>query len=142
MHRTPEAGTSLPLLDEPGPGPHWAAGTPVGPAYAALRTAARSSAGLLDADDRALLHTTLWEWNGAHPSAVLRGFPSRHERPGARLAPPAALAPYRITDEDVAAWRRPEHTDHCLVHLVAYGAFTAVERIESALAETGSTRRG
>jgi hypothetical protein len=33
----------------------------------------------------------------------------------------------------VAAWRRPEHTDHCLVHLVAYGAFLAVDRIESAL---------
>ncbi|WP_439959931.1 hypothetical protein [Streptomyces griseorubiginosus] len=108
----PEPGTSLPLLDEPGPGPHRAAGTPVGPAYAALRTASRSGAGLLDAHHRALRHTTLRDWDGAHPSAVLRGFPSRHERPGARLALPAAFAPYRITDEDVAAWRRPEHTDH------------------------------
>jgi AhpD family alkylhydroperoxidase len=142
VRRTPVPGASLSLLDAPGPVPHWAADTPVGPAYAALRTAARSGAGLLGADDRALLHTTLRDWDGAHPSAVLRGFPSRHERPGARLALLAALAPYRITDEDVAAWRRPEHTDHCLVHLVAYGAFAAVDRIESALAEAGATRRG
>ncbi|MFL5992833.1 MAG: hypothetical protein ACJ736_00635 [Streptomyces sp.] len=33
---------------------------------------------------------------------------------------------------DVPAWRRPEHTDRLLVHLVAYGAFLAVDRLESA----------
>jgi hypothetical protein len=33
----------------------------------------------------------------------------------------------------VTAWRRPEHTDRCLVRLVSYGAFAAVERIENAL---------
>ncbi|MBX4176613.1 DNA-binding protein, partial [Streptomyces geysiriensis] len=54
-------------------------------------------------------------------------------RPGARLALLAALAPSRIGPADVAAWRRPEHTDHCLVHLVAYGAFAAVDRVESTL---------
>jgi hypothetical protein len=76
---------------------------------------------------------TLWSWDGAQPPLAPDGFPDRRDRPGARLALLAALAPYRITDEDVAAWRRPEHTDHCLVHLVAYGTFAAVDRIESAL---------
>ncbi|MCI3271249.1 carboxymuconolactone decarboxylase family protein [Streptomyces cylindrosporus] len=140
VRRTPEPGAALPLLDDPGPGPDWAAGSPVGPAYAALGAAARAGAGLLDADDLALVHTALRDWDGEHPSAVLRGFPRRQERPGARLALLAALAPYRITDEDVAAWRRPEHSDHCLVHLVAYGAFAAVDRIESALALPAALR--
>ncbi len=33
----------------------------------------------------------------------------------------------------MAAWRTPDRTDACLVRLVAYGAFAAVDRIESAL---------
>jgi hypothetical protein len=128
-------GEALALLDRPDPGeaPGWAGGTAVGPAYAALLRAAMAGAGLLDADDQALVEETVWDWDGAHPPLALGGFPDRRERPGARLALLAALAPYRITDEDVAAWRRPERTDHCLVHLVAYGAFLAVDRIESAL---------
>ncbi len=92
-----------------------------------------AGAGLLDADDHDLVEQTVQDWDGTHPPLALSGFPDRRERPGARLALLAALAPYRITDEDVAAWRRPEHTDHCLVHLVAYGAFLAVDRVESAL---------
>lgn len=134
VRRRARPGEALALLDHPDPGeaPAWAGDTAVGPAYAALLRAAMAGAGLLDADDQALVHETLWGWDGAHPPLALGGFPDRRERPGARLALLAALAPYRITDEDVAAWRRPEHTDHCLVHLVAYGAFAAVDRIESA----------
>lgn len=134
VRRAAAPGASLPLLDDCGPGPDWAAGTPVGPAYAALRTAARAGAGLLGPGDQDFVRRTVADWDGSHPSAVLRGFPHRRERPGARLALLAALAPYRITDEDVAAWRGPERTDACLVRLVAYGAFAAVDRIESALA--------
>ncbi|MER7056263.1 carboxymuconolactone decarboxylase family protein [Streptomyces sp. NPDC000351] len=133
VRRPAVPGASLPLLDDPGPGPAWAAGTPVGPAYAALSSTATMGAGLLDADDQALVRTTLRAWDGSHPPLTPDPFPDRRERPGARLALLAALAPYRITDADVAAWRRPEHTDHCLVHLVAYGAFAAVDRVETAL---------
>ncbi|WP_030609392.1 carboxymuconolactone decarboxylase family protein [Streptomyces fulvoviolaceus] len=136
VRRPTRPGEALALLDHPDPGeaPAWADGTPVGLAYAALlRAALAGSAGLLDADDQDVVEQTLWDWDGAHPLIALDGFPDRRERPGARLALLAALAPYRITDEDVAAWRRPEHTDHCLVRLVAYGAFAAVDRIESAL---------
>ncbi|WP_046249805.1 carboxymuconolactone decarboxylase family protein, partial [Streptomyces sp. MBT28] len=45
VRRPAVPGASLPLLDTPGPGPAWAAGTPVGPAYAALRAAAALGAG-------------------------------------------------------------------------------------------------
>jgi AhpD family alkylhydroperoxidase len=135
VSRPARPGASLALLDLPDPGeaPAWADGTPVGLAYAALLRAAMAGAGLLGTDDQDLVEETLLDWDGSHPPLDLSGFPDRRERPGARLVLLAALAPYRITDEDVAAWRRPEHTDHCLVHLVAYGAFLAVDRIESAL---------
>ncbi|WP_369250178.1 carboxymuconolactone decarboxylase family protein [Streptomyces sp. R41] len=132
VRRRPSPGAGLALLDDPGPGPDWAQGSTVGPAYAALRDAATAGAGLLDEGDRILVRETLEAWDGTHPPLGRDELPDR-SRPGARLALLAALAPYRITDEDVTAWRRPIHTDHCLVHLVAYGAFAAVDRIESAL---------
>ncbi|MFI6012314.1 carboxymuconolactone decarboxylase family protein [Streptomyces sp. NPDC051243] len=135
VRRPARPGTALALLDhaDPGEAPAWAGGTAVGLAYAALLRAALAGAGLLDPDDQDLVEDAIQDWDGSHPPLDLSGFPDRRERPGARLALLAALAPYRVTDEDVAAWRRPEHTDHCLVHLVAYGAFVAVDRIESAL---------
>ncbi|WP_030947017.1 carboxymuconolactone decarboxylase family protein [Streptomyces sp. NRRL S-646] len=131
VRRTAVPGAALALLDDPAPGPAWAAGTTVGPAYAALRSATAAGAGLLDADEQALVRETLWDWDGSHPPLAWAGLPDRREHPAARLALLAALAPYRITEEDVTAWRRPEHTDHCLVHLVSYGAFAAVDRMES-----------
>lgn len=49
-------------------------------------------------------------------------------------------APYRITDEDVAAWLAPPFTDHGLVHLTAFGATCAVGRVEATLT-TGTKER-
>ncbi|MGW1744363.1 carboxymuconolactone decarboxylase family protein [Streptomyces sp. NPDC002092] len=131
VRRTAVPGAALALLDDPAPGPAWAAGTTVGPAYAALRSATAAGAGLLDAEEQALVREALWDWDGSHPPLGWAGLPDRRQHPGARLALLAALAPYRITGEDVTAWRRPERTDHCLVHLVSYGAFAAVDRMES-----------
>ncbi|MFF7450348.1 MULTISPECIES: carboxymuconolactone decarboxylase family protein [unclassified Streptomyces] len=138
VRRPARPGAALALLDLPDPGesPAWAGGTSVGPAYAALLRAAMAGSGLLDADDQDLVEEVLLDWDGTHPDLGSSVFPDRRERPGARLALLAALAPYRITDEDVAAWRRSEHSDHCLVQLVAYGAFLAVDRIESAFTRT------
>ncbi|MFJ6833528.1 carboxymuconolactone decarboxylase family protein [Streptomyces sp. NPDC091209] len=132
VRRRPVPGAGLTLLDAPGPGPGWARGSTVGPAYAALRDAATAGGALLDEADRALVRETLQGWDGAHPSLAWEGLPDR-SRPGARLALLAALAPYRVTDEDVAAWRTPDHSDGCMVRLVAYGAFAAVDRVERAL---------
>lgn len=129
-------GASLALLDSPGPGPAWAVGTCVGPAYDALRTAATAGAALLDDADLTLVQDTVARWDGSHPAPHWPDLPGRAERPGARLALLAALAPYRITDEDVAAWRARPFSDDCLVRLIAYGAFAAVDRIESALPVT------
>lgn len=134
VHRSFTPGDSLSLLDDPQPGPSWAAGTPIGSAYAALRATAMTGAGLLDEADLALVRATVAAWDGAHPPPAWEALPDRASRPGARLALLAALAPYRITDEDVAAWKKPPFSDHCLVHLIAFGAFTAVDRIEGALA--------
>ncbi|MDG4857564.1 DNA-binding protein, partial [Streptomyces sp. T-3] len=102
--------------------------------YAALRTAAAMGEGLLTKEDAALVREAVAAWDGSHPPLAWPELPSRTERPGARLALLAALTPYRISDEDVAAWLVPPHTDHCLVHLISFGAFLAVDRIEQSLA--------
>ncbi|MGJ6964975.1 hypothetical protein ACSDR0_24000 [Streptosporangium sp. G11] len=43
------------------------------------------------------------------------------------------MAPYRVTDADVAAWRAGHPDDADLVGLGAYGAITAVEGIEASI---------
>lgn len=143
VRRPARPGASLALLDtvDAGEAPAWADGSPVGVAYAALLRAAMSGAALLGADDHDAVEAVLLDWDGSHPPLAPDGFPDRRERPGARLVLLAALAPYRITEEDVAAWRRPEHTDLCLVHLIAYGAFIAVDRIESSLSARTTLER-
>ncbi|MFE7794653.1 DNA-binding protein [Streptomyces sp. NPDC057460] len=127
-------GESLALLETEGAAPGWAAGTPMGTAFGSLRTAAHLGARLLSDEDAALVRTSVAAWDGVAPLPLQgEGLPDRAERPGARLALLAARAPYRITDEDVAAWQAPPFTDHCLVHLIAFGAICAVERIEANL---------
>ncbi|MFF5279541.1 carboxymuconolactone decarboxylase family protein [Streptomyces sp. NPDC000133] len=127
-------GESLALLETEGTAPGWAADTPIGTAFGALRTAAHLGAGLLGDEDAALVRTSVAAWDGVTPLPLQgEGLPDRAERPGARLALLAARAPYRITDEHVAAWPAPPFTDHCLVHLIAFGAICAVERIEANL---------
>ncbi|MGW0560613.1 carboxymuconolactone decarboxylase family protein [Streptomyces sp. NPDC003016] len=135
IRRELRPGDSLPLLEPSGPEPAWAApGSPIAVAYGALREAALTGAGLLSEDDRAYVRKTVSEWDGVAPVPPSGDWlPERDDRPGARLALLAALAPNHITGEDVTAWRTPAHTDHCLVHLVAYGAITAVERVEETL---------
>ncbi|MGW1816164.1 carboxymuconolactone decarboxylase family protein [Streptomyces sp. NPDC002125] len=131
VRRELEPGASLPLLGTEGEPPSWAPEGPVGTAYGALRTAARTGAGLLSEEDAAFVRDSVAAWDGVTPLPLAAELPSRAERPGARLALLAARAPYRITDEDVAAWHVPPRTDHCLVHLVAFGAICAVERVEA-----------
>ncbi|GAA4183873.1 hypothetical protein GCM10022252_11880 [Streptosporangium oxazolinicum] len=113
MRRRLPAGESRPLLAEPPvlPEPAWAAGTPVGTAFAALRAAAGAGGALLGERARAALLETVGGWDGDHPAmggGWLDGPPAGlpgADRPGARLAPLAAPAPYRVTDADVTAWR-------------------------------------
>ncbi|MEU6785833.1 carboxymuconolactone decarboxylase family protein [Nonomuraea angiospora] len=137
-------GASLPLVaDLPArPEPAWAAGTAVGVAYAALRAVGAAGGELLGDAARAAVADTVVAWDGEHPpmggawlDAALSGVPPE-ERAGARLALLAALAPYRVTDADVAAWRgsRP---DEDLVRLCAFGAALAMERMETFITASG-----
>jgi AhpD family alkylhydroperoxidase len=157
VRRELRPGASLPLLDERGPAPHWAVDVPVGAAYAALCHASRAGGALLGRDARFAVLDVVDSWDGSHPplgggwlaAAVA---PVRAEdRAGARLALLAALAPYRITGADVAAWRvgrradadtqADTQADADLVRLIAFGAFAAVERVEVAVTIPEAERR-
>jgi AhpD family alkylhydroperoxidase len=118
--------------------PAWAGDSPIGRAYATLRAVAARGGELLTPAARAQVLATVAAWDGAHPplsaawsDAALANLPEP-DRPAARLALLAALAPYRLTAPDVAIWRSasPPATDADLVHLLAFGAFAAVERVE------------
>lgn len=141
VRRPRRPGQSLPLLaaDAAGATPAWAAYTPIGTAFAALRNAANAGGALLGATAQAVIRTRITVWDGAHPPLVgqwldepMDATPAR-DRPGTRLALLAALAPYRITDADVAAWRATHPADADLVRVLAFGAFTAVNHIEAAV---------
>ncbi|MFF1356848.1 hypothetical protein [Streptomyces sp. NPDC058297] len=84
----------------------------MGPACATLLDAASTGAGLLDDVDIALVGEAVAAWDGSLPPLAWDELPDRDRRPGARLAVLAAIAPYRITDEDVTAWLKPPFTDH------------------------------
>ncbi|MEV6078526.1 carboxymuconolactone decarboxylase family protein [Streptomyces sp. NPDC052069] len=131
---SPVPGERLPLLETEGEEPLWAAGTPIGTAFGALRTAAGLGAGLLSDEDAAFVRESVAGWDGVTPLPLTGGgLPDRADRPGVRLALLAARALYRITEEDVHARRVPPFTDHCLVQLIAFGAICAVERVEAGL---------
>jgi len=127
--------------------PDWAAGTPIGVAFAALRGAAAAGGALVSGSSRDLLRATVGEWDGTHPSAGwlderLASAPAT-DRPAARLALLAALAPHDVADADVAAWRTTGHaTDADLVRLLGFGAVLAVDHIEKGIAASGSVSLG
>jgi AhpD family alkylhydroperoxidase len=132
-------GGSLPLLaDLPaGAPPAWAGDTPVGHAYTAFRLAAAAGGVLLR--DPGIVHSVLSWWDGTHPplfggwlAEALAAAPPA-DRPGTHLALLAAVAPYRLTQTDVAAWRGDDRTDADLVRLLAFGAITAVDGIEAGI---------
>ncbi|MFJ6211738.1 DNA-binding protein [Streptomyces sp. NPDC092296] len=136
--RRSRPGESLPLLAglPAAPPPSWAGDSPVGPAFAALRAVAATGGDLLTDPARTAVLDTVARWDGGPQpmasgwlDAPLAALPAA-DRPAARLALLAALAPYRVTDADIAAWRTPHHRpDAELVRLLAFGAMAAVERV-------------
>ncbi len=137
VRRPLRSGESLPLLgNAPVVPPVWAGDTPVGTAYATLVAAAGRGRFQLSHEAEAVLRDTVNDWDGGHPpldggwlAAPLASLPEP-DRPAARLALLAALAPYRITDGDVAEWRTTGGSDADLVRLVGFAAITAVTRVE------------
>ncbi|RLP93285.1 hypothetical protein EAD89_06520 [Micromonospora sp. BL4] len=135
-----EPGASLTLLD---PGttapPAWAGDSPVGVAYAALRSAATQGSDLLgDVARETVTATVRWE-DGRFPARpadwavdLVRDVPGT-DRIGTRIALLAAFAPSAISPGDVALWRFSHPADADLVRLVAYGAITATEHVARAL---------
>ncbi|GAA3295351.1 carboxymuconolactone decarboxylase family protein [Dactylosporangium vinaceum] len=109
---------------------------PIAAAWDEFARIAQRGADLLGDTARAVLHQVVGGWRGEHPplggwpADVLAAVPEQ-ERPGARLAVLAALAPYRLTDSAVAAWRSTvgPRGDEELVRVLAYGAFTAVAHL-------------
>ncbi|MEV6037965.1 DNA-binding protein [Nonomuraea sp. NPDC052116] len=133
-------GATLPLLDglPTAPPPPWAADHPIGAAYAALTATATQGAGLLTPEAADVTAEVIAEHRGRRlPVGDWLDLPlaglTPDERAGARVAILAGLAPHAITDEHVAAWRATDRrfSDHCTVFLLAYGAMTAVTRIEA-----------
>ncbi|SDJ97727.1 carboxymuconolactone decarboxylase family protein [Nonomuraea jiangxiensis] len=142
-------GRSLPLIAGlPAlPEPAWGAGTPAGAAYAVLGAVAGAGADLLGEAARAAVAGAVGAWDGSHPpmggdwlDRPLAGLPAG-ERAGARIALLVALAPYRLTDADVAAWRdsSPSMTDEDLVRLCAFGAMRGTERTAVLIGESSTT---
>lgn len=133
-----EPGASLPLLaDLPSaPAPSWAGDSPVGTAVATLLATAEAAG--VGIDTRQAVTEAADRWAGKHPpmgtdwlTEAIWGVP-QDERPQARLAVLAAVAAYRITDADVAAWRScPGGSDTDLVRVLAFGAAAAVRRAEA-----------
>ncbi|GAA4563831.1 carboxymuconolactone decarboxylase family protein [Micromonospora coerulea] len=137
-----EPGRSLPLLDAGATAaPDWAGDSPVGVAYASLRSAAMRGGDLLgDVARQTVTATVRWE-DGKFPARpadwavdLVRDVPGT-DRIGTRIALLAAFAPSAISAGDVALWRlsHPADADADLVRLVAYGAITATDHVAQAL---------
>lgn len=137
-----EPGLSLPLLERRPDWareveirePAWAAGSPVGRAYGSVRAMAAYGSMLLSdraADAVARTVGAAGTEIGAWPPAVAGGeeLPSQAAL-GAWLAVSAALAPGAVAAADVEEWRGDVFTDHCVVHLLSYGAMTAVDAVQ------------
>ncbi|MFC4032415.1 hypothetical protein ACFO3J_13090 [Streptomyces polygonati] len=122
----------------------WASGSPSVSAAMAWMAATLDEAAehALPAGARAVVTRTVGDWNGqAQPlSAAWADEPGRElaadERPAARLALLAALAPHQVTERDVVAYRASGHPDDAqLVGLLSWAAFTAARHIGSWSAE-------
>ncbi|HEX7746779.1 MAG TPA: carboxymuconolactone decarboxylase family protein [Micromonosporaceae bacterium] len=136
-----EPGKSLSLLAgiPIGAPPAWAGSSPIGVAYAALRSVAGRGAGLLGDEARALVAQTVKTLDGAHPQrpadwawSLVTNLPTE-DRLGARIALLAAFSPASISPGDAALWRQIRPADADLIHLVAFDAMTAVEHVEAHL---------
>ncbi|GAB2605584.1 alkyl hydroperoxide reductase AhpD [Paractinoplanes abujensis] len=135
-----EPGRSLALLPTATSAPPaWAAGSPVGKAYAALVDFAVDGGALLGTAAReTVVATARWE-DGRHPQRpadwaadLVRELPAK-DRVGTRIALLAAFAPHAISRGDVGLWQLTHPDDADLVRLVAFGAVTATAHVARAL---------
>ena len=136
--RRPDVGASLDLLPDvvAAPAPDWAANAPaiaiaLGRFETVIDSAARST---LSSAVRDRLDVTLQNWDGSDPGISrawledgvtdLRG----QDRDVTQLLLLTALAPYRLSEDDVSRFRRHHPSDAELVAAVCWAAFTAARR--------------
>ncbi|MFF2806266.1 carboxymuconolactone decarboxylase family protein [Streptomyces sp. NPDC058000] len=151
----PRPGESLSLLvGAIGPEPSWAGGAPLGAGLAALRSAATDTDQALTETARERVRTIVAAHDGRPPElemtdrhlvargwlyAALTGLRGA-DRPAAAVALLTALTPSQLTAADVEFWRltAPEGAsdDAALLHLAAFGAYTAVACVERSLVAT------
>lgn len=118
----------------------WAAGSPhIAAAFAAfVATVEAAGASVLDEPERACVAAAIDAWDGADPplgwewvDQALAGLEGSSSRIRARLVLMAALAPQRIDEATVEAFKRERPSDRELVDAVAWGALRAARRIAS-----------
>jgi AhpD family alkylhydroperoxidase len=133
------AGESLRFLPAAEPPAHlaWAAASPrIAQVFARFDAAVeRAAAPVLSLETRTLAGRRLALWRGEAPpfgDAWLRdvaaGLPPA-QRAAARLALLAAVAPYRVDDGEVAAFRAHRPDDASLLAALAWGSFHAARRV-------------
>jgi AhpD family alkylhydroperoxidase len=115
----------------------WAAPKPaIAAAFAGLSAAAERAVGRpVPHSVVSLVERTLDGWDGRFPGpsrAWLSGLLATIEvadQPAGRLALLTAMAPFQVTDDDVAAFRASNPGDPALLALLTWSAFTAARRI-------------
>lgn len=127
----------------------WAASSPhIAAAFAAFAaTVEAAGEAVLDESERACVAAAIEAWDGSDPplgsgwiDEALIGLEPGSSQARARLALMAALAPHRVDDATVEAFRRERPHDRELVDAVAWSAFRAARRIGSWLGATEAVR--
>jgi hypothetical protein len=123
----------------------WAApNPPIAAALAAMATATeRAAARAASSAARAVVADAIAGWTGEAPplstiwlEKPLAAVPAG-DRPAVRLALLTAFAHYRVTDQDVSAYRAQHDSDEDLIGLLSWSAFGAARRIGAWTAAAG-----
>lgn len=153
IERHREPGASLPAVTSAQlpEDLRWAASSPhIAAAFAAFSaTVEAAGESVLEEPERACVAAAVEAWDGADPpfgkewadEAVARLEPES-SRARARLALMAALAPQRMDEATVEAFKRERPTDRELVDAVAWAASRTARRIASWLATTEAVPLG
>ena len=129
----------------------WAASSPhIAAAFAGfIETVEARGEAVLDESERACVAAALEAWDGSDPplgnewiDEALIGLDAGSARTRARLALMAALAPHRVDEATVEAFKRERPHDRDLVDAVAWSASRAARRIGSWLGTTEAVRLG
>ncbi len=138
-------GASLPPLPPVEPGAHlaWAAASPpIATAFAAMDAATAAAVGpLLSPEGQARVRHHLAGWRGEDPpfgfawlDETLAGL-TPGDAAAARLGLLAALAPHRVDEKEIAAFRRSLPADVELVAVLAWACFQTARRISEWLGQ-------